>query len=204
MQSPEYRRLFSEVSRLGAHFLSFPPRALGNYSRAELLSCRAFVAFGHAEIEHYLEQIALKKVDQAERRWSNRGSMGRFLAALVSYMKGDLTIPEKIKELNPGMKLSSAVARAAKMHRELIKNNHGIRHRNFSQIFLPIGVDPDEVSEVLVTELEELGKRRGGLVHSGSMVSISSVRDPFTVEQREIDNVVKELADFDKYVMSLR
>jgi hypothetical protein len=203
MTTIEYRRLERDLGRLRAQFLDFSPRFVGDYRDYELLNCRAFVTFSHAEFEHYLEEIARKMVIRARKRWSNRRSMGRVLSSLLTFKKSELVVAEKIKEQQPKYRLESAINQVLAEHTSLISNNNGIRQKNFSQLFTPIGIDPDEVDDILVSLLDDFGKRRGGLVHAGNSVSLSRIRDPFTEESRDVANLLTELRKFDEYSSSV-
>lgn len=203
MKSKEFFELETAIFELKTHFLSFPARPDGDYLPEELLSCRAYIAFVHAEIEFYLEEVALRRLRQAVEKWKNRAEAGRVIAAVLAYKSEKVAVSDRIKELPAAKRLDSIIHQACASHIETIKLNNGIKQINFSQIFVPIGVDPDGINEVLVSELESFGSKRGDLVHVGHEISIQSLRDPFTVEERQIKQLLTELGEFDRSLRAL-
>ena len=197
MQSSFFVKLRKEVIAIETQFMSFARRTTGYYNKSELLHCRAYISFCHSEVETYLECIAGRQIDLAERRWLQKGTTNRVLLSLLCYSNEKRSIGENIFEQGSKNTLANAVNEAIRMQRQAISKNNGIRRRNFSQLFVPIGIIENDVEELLVTELDNLGRHRGGLVHDTNGVSIERIRDPFTEEKKTIDNIISELAIFD-------
>ena len=51
--------------------------------------------------------------------------------------------------------------------------------------------------------LTNIGSRRGDFVHKQSKVSLPKIRDPFSDEKKDIDDLIAELGRFDAKLESL-
>ncbi|MGO1120941.1 hypothetical protein ACTL6U_19730 [Rhodovibrionaceae bacterium A322] len=204
MPSREFNTLKKNTRLLRAEFLSFTKRADGHYTRGELLKCRAFITFAHAEIEHYLEMRALRILDRAEAKWDRYQTATRVVAGLLAFsITKPITIAGDPREQSGDKKLSSLVKQAFSTQRGVIKANNGLKPENLSRIFIPLGFKPEDIGETLVIQLKNLGTARGGLVHSNTQVSLPKIRDPFDDEYRDIEYLISELKNFDEIVRSL-
>lgn len=205
MPSREYGTLKRNIGSLRAQFLNFEKRIDGGYSNHELTQCRAFITFCHAEVEIYLETVAGKIVDAAERHWRRRRRVTNAVAAMLVYRcHKELTMPENPIEQGRNSKFETLVGNAISAQRSAIKRNHGIKPKNLSELYLPIGMPPDQFDEALLIQLKNLGERRGDHVHQNSQVSLPKVRDPFDDELHDIEFLVDEIEAFDAVAAGLK
>ncbi|WP_299919507.1 HEPN domain-containing protein [uncultured Roseobacter sp.] len=205
MPSREYGTLRKNVGNLRGQFLNFQKRLDGSYSVHELTQCRAFITFCHAEVEIYLETVASKIVTAAERHWHRHGRVTNAVAAMLAYRsQKQLSLPDNPTEQGRKSKFETLVGNAISAQRSAIKGNHGIMPKNISELYLPIGMTPNQFDEALLIQLKNLGKRRGDHVHQNSQVSLPKVRDPFDDELQDIEFLVDEIEAFDLLASGLK
>jgi DNA-directed RNA polymerase specialized sigma54-like protein len=72
-----------------------------------------------------------------------------------------------------------------------------------SRRLIPIGVFPEDFSETLLIQLDQTGALRGDIVHKSTKVSLRTIRDPFSDEMKDIDDLVVEMQLFDNKVEQL-
>lgn len=204
MQSAEFRTLKENIDGLKAVFLNFQKRDDSDYTDQERMLCRAFIAFSHAEIEYYLESLALRILNNAVQKWNQNGEAGRVVVALLSFRRQQSTsVPDDPKQ--PGKKntYQTILMGAVASQKLVISNNNGIKPVNFANIFTPLGLLEVDVEETLLIQLGNTGSRRGDLVHKSTDVSLPLVRDPFSDEEKDVYLLLGELEKFDTHVETL-
>lgn len=205
MATREFRNLEKNIELLKSQFLNYQKRVDGKYTREELLSCRAFVAFAHAEFESYLESVAERILKRAKNRWENSGAVGAVIGGLVAFRNDHKSaIPQDISKPGDKQTFKYSVGYSIASHEKAIQTNNGIKPENFASLFAPLGVNSNHVSEALSIQLRNFGKRRGGLVHSGAQVSLPKIRDPFDDEYADVVFLLQEVSTFDQKVHELR
>ena len=205
MPSREYEMLNRNIGSLKAQFLNFQKRLDGAYSNHELTQCRAFITFCHAEVEIYLETVASKIVDAAESHWRRHRRVTNAVAAMLVYRcHKELSMPDNPTEQGRNSKFETLVGNAISAQRSAIKGNHGIKPKNLSELYLPVGMTPDQFDEALLIQLKNLGERRGDHVHQNSQVSLPKVRDPFDDELHDVEFLVDEIKAFDFVTAGLK
>lgn len=169
------------------------------------MKCRAFIAFAHAEVEHYLETLSLRILDGAIARWSAGGELGLVAGAVLAFRRREKTaVPDNPMQPGTQNTLATALMDAFNSHRAMIKRNHGIKPKDFAEIYTPLGVTAGDLEESLLIQLGNSGARRGDMVHNSSSVSLPMIRDPFADEERDMDFLVAELAKFDAKLEELK
>jgi hypothetical protein len=204
MPSTEFQELSQAIVDLKSGLMNFAARADGDYTPEELLKCRAFIAFAHAEVETYLEKVALRILEESYTRWNSNSVYDRVIATLLTFCRnGGVAIPDDPK--NPNKKcVKEIVEEAFKTQRRAINENNGIKRKNLSTMLSPLGVLPEDLEEVFLIQLDNTGTLRGIMVHKASRVSLRNIHDPFTDEQQDIDNLLSEIGRFDAKLEALR
>ena len=204
MSSAEYDKLTKAVSDLGEGLMSFPQRDDGAYTDEELLRCQAFIVFSHAEVQVYLENVSRRILSEARERWSSGAAIDRVIASLATFRHSErVPIPRDPKKATGKGSIREIIEGAIKKHREAIDDNNGIKRANVAELLCPLGVGPDDLEEPLLIQLDQTGSRRGEMVHKSSRVSLRSVRDPFTVERKDVEDLLTEIRKFDAKLASL-
>jgi hypothetical protein len=156
---------------------------------------RGYLLLCHAEIEAYLEELAVKAAEQSLNKWRRDSRINRCLAALMLHHNKDATPSPST--------MASHINLAVRNHIRTVRDsNHGIKEKNLYSMYVPIGLDKSEVSTTLLAELESLGAARGRVAHT-SAKSVQTPPDPGSIRQ-QVWNVLSELEDFDALGSSLR
>lgn len=204
MPSRIYTRLKRSCDELKSEFLSFSPRIDGRYTMSELKMCRAYIAFVHAEVEHYLEEIAIKALDRGLSNWTTKQRISKSIAALFIYRHpSEIVIPDNPADLPSKNRINELTYRVIATQKYEIRQNHGIKRKNFGRLFVPIGLDMSIVPEPLLIQLDGLGERRGDLVHTTERSSLARIRDPFSDEASDVQQLLTELQNFDQFLSKL-
>jgi hypothetical protein len=204
MSSPEYQGLVTGIGELKSHLMNYAPRLEGNYTTEELMKCRAFIAFSHAEIQSYLEKIAKRILVEAHDRWIKSFAVDRVIATLVAFRRQpQISIPEDPGKPHKSADIYEIVSHAFKLQEDVISKNNGIKRSNVSEILCPLGMFPKDFDEVLLIQLDGTGKLRGDLVHNVSSVSLRRIRDPFSDEIADIEQLIAEIEKLDDKLTSL-
>lgn len=203
--SKEYGILQKNIGALKTQFLNYKKRMDGRYTFYELTQCRAFITFSHAEFEIYFEAMASKAVNAAEKHWRQHARVTNAIAAMMTYRpQKELTLPDSPIDQGSKSKFRTLVGSAIASQRMVIKGNHGIKPRNLSELFLPLGMAPDQFDGALLIQLKNFGERRGDHVHQNSQVSLPKVRDPFDDELHDIEFLVSEIEAFDSLATKIK
>lgn len=205
MATREFRRLERNIELLKSHFLNFEKRTDGAYTKEELLNCRAFVAFAHAELETYFETVAARILARAKKGWLEKRKSGRVITGLVAFRANSKTsIPADLAKPGDRQTLEYCVGSSIAAQEQTIESNNGIRPENFAKLFSPLGLSDSDVDETLSIQLDNFGRRRGGLVHSSAQVSLPRIRDPFDDEEADVTFLLLEVASVDEKLARLR
>lgn len=198
MSSAEHQKLVQSISDLKSDLMGFAPNPVGAYSNTELLMCQSFVVFSHAEIQVYWESVARRILTEAEHKWKTNQEVGRVAATLLAYRRPkDVYIPRDTTNVQKHGKFEWILTEAIKNHTEVINDNNGIKRSNISEMLLPLGVFLSDFVEAMLIQLDQTGAKRGTMVHKSSKVSLRTIRDPFTDEMQDIDELVAEIGVFD-------
>jgi len=177
----------------------------GSYTQSELMQCRAFITFCHAEVENYFEEISYKVVEKAENHWRRHNRVTNSIAAMLAYrITKDISIPDNPNEQAQNSKFETLIGAAIAAQKKVIIANHGIKSKNLANLFIPIGLKSDQFEGSLLIQLRNLGTRRGHQVHSSSQVSLPNIRDPFNDELKDISYLISEIDTFDTLVKQLK
>lgn len=202
--SIEYEELKADILALKEGLMSFEKREDGDYTAEEILKCKAFIVFSHAEVENYFEKVSRRIMSEARQRWESNAVPDRVIATLLAYRRKELSpIPENPKQSSRKSRLESIVAECFKLHEAAIADNNGIKATNLSQLLSPIGLMPHDIEEAMIIQLDKTGAVRGDLVHKQSKVSMRRIRDPFSDELSDISNLIDELERFDTTIESI-
>lgn len=202
--SAEHQALRDAISELRLGLMSFEKRDDGTYTDEELLKCKAFIVFAHAEVEIYLEKVARRILSEARQRWQRASVPDRVIATLLAYRRKELApLPEDPKHPTGKSDLQKIVDDCFALQGKAIADNNGVKASNLSQILCPLGVLPQDIEEAMLIQLNNTGSRRGDFVHKQSKVSMRRIRDPIADELSDILNLVDELEKFDRNIEAI-
>lgn len=151
---------------------------------------KGFLLLCHAEIESYLEDLALSLLDDACTRWRNHHVANYNLSSLfldsVRIEKKD-TVQTRSEQI------------ILTYRNEVQKNNHGIKSENIKKLFYPLGYMNDDFDSAFLATLDSFGADRGRVAHTTGRTS--TVYDKQTEFDR-VDYIITSLHDFQEVLIT--
>jgi len=197
MSSPRYQEMKSNIRDLRGCLLPEVFDPTGNYPDLGKVSTLAlsFRVLSHAEIESYIEDMAIAATETAWKAWDRYGVVTRTALSLLAFCGAEMSLPPETlqpkqnnqektwkERIDVGAKLRGAI----KSYNNYVKRkNHGIKEENILSILLPIGVRPEEINQTLLIDLNSFGESRGLAAHTNSKRAQQGV-DP----KSELDKVL--------------
>ena len=206
-RSKRWHELQRETNRLREHFLPEAFEPLGVYPNAARVQARtrAFLVLSHAEIEGYLEGWAKELARAAETAWTGSGKITRPLTFLFAILADRVAVPETLvgpTAKDSPQKLAEASVKLFQRYYKVIKDNNGIKEKNFLALFAPLGIPASALGLTLLPGLDSFGALRGSHAHA-SASAVASVPDPETEYKRVVD-LVNDLGPFDDWLRSYK
>jgi len=165
----------ARLSELKLHMLPSVFSLTGDYTERQLDRARGYRLLVHAEIESYLEDVSRDVVINAIREWkADQKPTVVIVSFLAAYHSGwsvsDEVENERIIEIAKSrVKIKDSVSEiidlAQTQFTNKIKNNHGIKDKNFKTLVLPAGVDVNELDSTWLANLDSFGSKRGDVAH---------------------------------------
>jgi len=190
MASCYYITLKRRNSQLKKHFLT---KSVYTYpsSKNSQDNLRAYRVLIHAEIEYYVETLVREKVKKSLDAWKQRHKTNKTLLSLMSYGKRDGTLKNKLDT-----RIHSVICDFY----GIIKQNHGIKESNMVQLLIPIGVDQDQISQTLLSNLDSFGTLRGEQAHT--TFKTQQLINPDD-EVARVNNIIIDLKELEELVQNV-
>jgi len=173
--SIRFREMRARVTELRNHMLPAKFSPTGDYSDRQLDRTRGYRLLVHAEIESYLEDVAREAVMQAIQDWKkNKKPSTILLSFLAAYHSGwnsnDERENEEIVRLAKNRSrvkesVNEAIDIAQKQYITIVRDNHGVKEKNFKRLIIPLGIEIDELDGTWLTNLDNFGASRGETAH---------------------------------------
>ncbi|WP_259070387.1 HEPN domain-containing protein [Mucilaginibacter sp. X4EP1] len=176
--SARYNQFVNRVARIESLLPAIDPT--GAYTERDTDLIRSYCLLCHAEIEAYLEDIALEVVDRAMTTWNNNQSIITPIIFHLAFSYKKFEMP------------FSMVHQGYQQLKRTIEKNHGIKEDNLNSFFRPIGVNIDTT---LTNTLTSFGRTRGEIAHSA--FHTQSQLDPLS-EKNNVNQIISGLATFDE------
>lgn len=210
-QSARFKELNSRLRELRTHFLPMKFSPTGDYTDRQQDRARGYRLLVHAEIESYLEDVSRDTVTQAIREWkANNKPSVTIVSFLASYhsswnISEELRNEEIIQIAKSRNNMKETVAEvidlAQRQYIKKLKDNHGVKLKNFKTLILPIGVDIDEIDQTWLNNLDSFGAKRGEVAHKAKRAQGAiSPRDEFEFVKQLLIGV----EDLDKIITAIR
>lgn len=185
----KYNKLKQRIITIKKHF-DFSP-GINGLTSLQNDKVRSVLLLCHAEIESYIEYLALDLIDDARVKWRKNHVANYNLASLfIASVKIEAT--------------QSALTKSEKMIADYIQSvqtsNHGVKEHNIKSLFGPLGYDIDDFDSSFISTLNTFGSDRGRIAHT-SAKQTSSMYDKET-EYNRIDDIIKGLEDFQNVLLS--
>ncbi len=199
--SKRYRELCSRIGELRDHLLPEKFDPTGSYTGLEIDRIVAFRLMAHAEIESYLEEIAIETADKATDDWLNKGLITKPLLALVAYAEGTFGDLPDAKSSKLVSSLSERISTSKKRFSTFAKvENHGIKKWNILRLLLPVGIEEKELDEYWLSATTSFGADRGEVAHQSNRVY--NRPDPES-DYKTVNELLGGLKDIDKKLFEL-
>ena len=179
----EYIDLTLRINQTKKSF-SFSIRSGYDMNQQQNDKLRAMRLLCHAEFEEYFERIAEYIVSKSLESWKNDCNTTFALISLCSLYPYN------------GEKKDSVYTRicsGVKKHREVIRNNHGIRISNMEKMFHPLGYQMDDFDTMFISALDSFGACRGETAHTSRR--LKQLLDKNT-ELDRVNGILKMIPEF--------
>lgn len=203
--SAHYEKLKANIEKLANHFLPAAQDPEGNYSEGDYLNLFAFIALSHSEIEYYLENTTKEIALTAIRLFKTQQKATKAMLGLVCFSDLSFSLapsskkPENCKQEDWDQKiqLEKKLDRAINSFITRVKNNNGIKEKDFLDLFLSIGFPTELIDDIFLTELNLFGETRGSIAHSSTADNMATLKiDPF-IQKKKVDELLKQLEIID-------
>lgn len=161
-----YRNLTKDLKRISGLLRGIP--ATQNNTNLHHLKVQSYIFFAHAAFEQYLESLALAVLEKSVSNFNTKQQINACIFGLVVFetiAQLDDEIPRKQIRSEVVRKLGDFVNIAKKNHEGIITANNGIKLKDQKALFLPVGLDPEEIDSVTAVSLDAFGTKRGGVAH---------------------------------------
>lgn len=201
----------ARLSELRKHMLPSKFSQTGSYSDRQLDRARGYRVLVHAEIESYLEDVAREAVTKAIRDWkgSQRPSM-ILLSFLASYHSGWDSNEERgneeiIKLARARSRIKDAVDEAIDIAQTQyiarVRDNHGVKEKNFKRLVLPLGLKLDNLDATWITNLDNFGSNRGETAHKAKRATGQINPED---EYKAVQKLLEGLKELDEKIIEAR
>lgn len=197
MASKAFKSLRDNVRTLRRHLLPSRFRIAGNYDDDVFTGVVAFRVLSHGSIEEYFEERAIEIARFAHVSCRDHGRVSVTAASLVAFSGAEMRLPpETIDPPQPSkaagwpneIEFREKVGVCASRYIARLKtDNHGVRERNLLSILIPIGVEPNKIDRLFLSEIDNFGKSRGEYAHSGVAAHVKKRPNP----KDELDKINK-------------
>lgn len=207
MTSKAFRSLRDNVRTLRRHLLPSRFRIAGNYGDEVFTGVVAFRVLCHGAIEEYFEERAIEIARLAHICCRDHGRISVTAASLVAFSGVEMRLPPET--IDPPQVSKAATwpneiefrervgACASRYIARLKSDNHGVRERNLLSILIPIGVEPNKIDRLFLSEIDNFGKTRGEYAHSGVVTHVKKRPNPKD-ELEKINKLIEMIELVDK------
>ncbi len=210
--SQQYQYLVREHSKLCCDLLPKTFDPTGNYPDRVLTATLAYRVLSHAEIESYLEDLALETALDAIKAWKDRRKSSKTLLGLLAFSGQeiesppnsiDLTQPTQSPAWEDKIQLSNRIESAMNVFSYAVKNNHGIKEDNIHRLLLPIGIEFHELDPLLIADLNSFAQERGEVAHLSSRKYRTKQQIDPQNELARVKSIIARLIHIDRAVDKL-
>ncbi len=209
--SERYKELKSRLRELRHHLLPATFSPTGDYTDRQLDRTRGYRLLVHAEIESYLEDVSKETVTQAIRDWKANKKPSNIIVSFLASYHSSWSVTEEIKneELiqiaksrkNAKDSVVEVINLAQKQFIQKLKENHGIKDKNFKTLILPTGIDIGSLDQTWLTNIDSFGAKRGEVAHKSKRTQGTiNPKDEFDTVQA----LLSGLQELDKKIIQLR
>ncbi|MBU2887457.1 hypothetical protein KO507_16950 [Gilvimarinus agarilyticus] len=209
--SNRFKELRGRLRELRLHLLPANFSPTGDYTDRQQDRARGYRLLVHAEIESYLEDVSRETVTQAIRDWKTSNKPSNIIVSFLAAYHSSWSVTEEIKneELiqiaksrkNAKDSVVEVIDLAQRQFTKKLKDNHGIKDKNFKTLILPTGIDIGSLDQTWLTNIDSFGTKRGEVAHKAKRTQGTiNPKDEF----ESVQALLNGLEDLDKKIMQLR
>ena len=209
--SNRFKELRSRLRELRLHLLPANFSLTGDYTDRQQDRARGYRLLVHAEIDSYLEDASRETVTQAIRDWKNSNKPSHIIVSFLAAYHSSWSITEEIKNeeiiqiaksrKNVKDSVVEVVDLAQKQFTQKLKDNHGIKDRNFKTLILPTGIDIDSLDQTWLTNIDSFGTKRGEVAHKAKRTQGAiNPKDEF----ESVQTLLNGIEELDRKIVQLR
>lgn len=173
--SQRFKELKKRLKELRTHLLPTTFSKTGVYTDRQIDRARGYRLLVHAEFEAFLEDSCRELIVKKCSQWVNDKKPSNLIIALLACYHSGWGIDNSAEEIDfinaakGRIKVKDAAKEAIdialKQYIQKLKDNNGIKEKNFKTMVLPTGVEVDELDQTWITNLDQFGKLRGDVAH---------------------------------------
>jgi len=205
--SPQYKELKKRIRELKRHLLPTTFSDTGDYPERVRDRTRGFRVLVHAEIENYLEDLAVNIINEKIHAWNKLAKPSYIIICFIAaYHAGwvtgedDVSIFSPQNKVKPKEKIMEAINAAHQQYRKIINSNNGIKTANLKSIFLPLGIDFSDIDASWLAAIDSFGTQRGQVAHQAKHAHTQI--DPLT-ESDTVELIMEGMKVFDALLMKI-
>lgn len=201
----KFEELEKRLSELCKHMLPAKFSPTGTYSERLQDRARGYRLLVHAEIEAYIEDMAITVITDRIRKWKHsRTPSNLLLAFLACFHSGWIEYDERhnlrIIELAKSRKkikntVNEIIDMAQTQFVNQLKDNHGVRENNLKILIPPTGIELNDLDQTWIADIDDFGKVRGEIAHKAKSTTGSiNPQD----EYNKVTNLLRGIKDLDE------
>jgi RiboL-PSP-HEPN len=201
--SMRLKQMLQRLKQLKNHFLPKKLSPTGRYSLEQHDLVRAYTLLAHAEIESYLEDVCVNKVNDCFNKWLS-GKHTRVITEILAYSDIERGMPTA-QQISSGNAVlaKDRIFKAKNNYNIYLKSkNHGIKEEHLQAILIPIGIDLFSLDPVWLNTLTSFGKIRGAVAHTSSY-RLQNLLDPAS-EEAKVNQIIVGLVALDEQIKKLK
>lgn len=209
--SNRFKELRSRLRELRLHLLPANFSPTGDYTDRQQDRARGYRLLVHAEIESYLEDVSRETVTQAIRDWKTSNKPSNIIVSFLAAYHSSWSVTEEIKneELiqiaksrkNAKDSVVEVIDLAQKQFTQKLKDNHGIKDKNFKTLILPTGIDIGSLDQTWLTNIDSFGTKRGEVAHKAKRTQGTiNPKDEF----ESVQALLNGIQDLDRKIVQMR
>lgn len=195
VRSNHYKKLIGDLKAF-RKIISRNPHG-SNDTDLHCLKVKSYILLTHAAFEEYLEEVAreilLKSVESFLTTRSHNACINCLVAFEVVAQFDEVSGRKAIRK-EVVSRLNDFVVIASKNHLKEIGNNHGIKRKDQNKIFIPVGLEPEEIDLPTANALDSYGEKRGRFAHLAKI----QVTDTRSSIETEVKTIADGLLFYDK------
>lgn len=174
-------------------FLNFP--TTDSAIQANQDKIKAFIILMHSELECYFEGISTAVKDKFK---SAAIALNDYSTLPIDFFVYPIKNPECNIEFHYAIRGQKIIK---EYETYLAKKNNGIKQKDILSMFLPLGVEYDDIGNILLNTLNDYGEKRCKFAHTGYKKHATSILDRDT-ENNTSNQILLMIETLDSKIMT--